>query len=102
MCGPKSEEAKRLGTIIDFFAEHKRDGRLDYATAANDAYPIGTGTTEAAAKTVVNVRMKRAGARYDTHGGQTILTFRAAVLSGRFPVLMRELVARYWAKVTAA
>ena len=49
-----------LDTIIDFFADHKRQGRLAYKEAANDAYPIGTGTTEAAAKTVVNIRMKRA------------------------------------------
>ena len=55
-----------LDTIVDFFAEHRREGRLEYKEAENDAFPISTGNTEAAANTVVNVRMKRAGARY-TH-----------------------------------
>lgn len=91
-----------LDTIIDFFAEHKRQGRLAYKAAANDAFPIGTGTTEAAAKTVVNIRMKRAGARYTPHGGQTILCFRTALLSGRFDITMRELISRYSAHVRAA
>lgn len=100
-CGSK-EAQDELETIIEFFAEHRRNGRLDYAAAADDKFPIGTGTTEAAAKSVVNIRMKRAGARYETHGGQTILNFRSALLSNRFGLLMRELVARYSAKVVAA
>ncbi len=100
-CG--SEDVREeLGTIIDFFAEHSRHGRLAYKAAANDAFPIGTGTTEAAAKTVVNVRMKRAGARYTPHGGQTILCFRTALLSGRFDLTMREIIKRYSAEVKAA
>jgi len=92
----------QLDTIVDFFADHHRNGRLAYKQAANDAFPIGTGTTEAAAKSVVTVRMKRSGARYDSHGGQTILTFRAALLSNRFDITMREIVARYSAEVIAA
>jgi hypothetical protein len=91
-----------LDTIIDFFADHKKQSRLAYKAAANDAFPIGTGTTEAAAKTIVNVRMKRAGARYSPHGGQTILCFRAALLSGRFDITMREITKRYTADVRAA
>lgn len=91
-----------LETVIDFFAEHRRRGRLGYKAAANDGFPIGTGTTEAAAKTLVNVRMKRAGARYSPHGGQTILTFRSALLSRRFDITMREIINRYSAHVEAA
>jgi hypothetical protein len=98
-----SETARdELDTIIDFFAGHRREGRLAYKAAANDAFPIGTGNTEAAAKTVVNVRMKRAGATYTSHGGQTILNFRAALLSGRFPQTMTEVINRYSAEVIAA
>jgi len=91
-----------LDTIIDFLSDHHHNGRLEYKQAANDAFPIGTGTTEAAAKTMVGVRMKRAGARYDNHGGQTILTFRTAVLSARFDITMREIIKRYSADVRAA
>lgn len=99
-----TSEAQResLETIIEFLAAHKHNGRLAYREAENDAFPIGTGNTEAAAKTIVNIRMKRAGARYSTHGGQTILNFRSALLSGRFDATMREIVKRYSAQVEAA
>lgn len=96
------DRREELDTIIEFFTEHHRHGRLAYKQAENDACPIGTGTTEAAAKTVVNIRMKRAGARYTPHGGQTILCFRTALLSGRFDLTMREIGARYSAEVMAA
>lgn len=99
-----TEETVRdhLDTIVDYFSGHRQNGRLEYKQASNDAFPIGTGTTEAAAKTIVTIRMKRAGARYDSHGGQTILIFRSALLSERFDTTMREIVARYSAEVTAA
>ncbi len=64
-------------------------------------YPIGTGVTEAAAKTVVNVRMKRAGARFSQHGGQTVMLFRTAILSERFDLLHNELRATYMAQIAA-
>lgn len=99
---PSEAGREELDTIIDYFCEHKRSGRLDYKRATDEGFPIGTGTTEAAAKTVLKVRMKRAGARYTQHGGQTILTFRSAVLSGRFDITMREIVKRYSAEALAA
>ena len=68
---------------------------LAYAAAKRDKLPIGTGVTEAAAKTLVSVRMKRSGARYSDHGGHTIITLRAALLSGRFEAFSAELEASY-------
>ena len=64
-------------------------------------YPIGTGVTEAAAKTVVGTRMKRAEARFSQHRGQTVILFRMAVLSERFDALHRELHATYTAAIAA-
>jgi hypothetical protein len=55
---------------------------------------FGAGT-----KTVVAVRMRRAGARYSQHGGQAILIFRTAILSHRFPQLASLLGRSYTAKV---
>jgi hypothetical protein len=52
---------------------------MNYADALERNYPIGTGITEAAAKTIVGTRMKRAGSRFSQHGGQAVMTFRAAV-----------------------
>ena len=86
---------KDLEGAIGYIANQNALGRMRYAEAARRRYPIGTGITEAAAKTIVGTRMKRAGARFSQHGGQTVLTFRAALLSQRFEALHRELHATY-------
>ncbi|MBX3218364.1 MAG: hypothetical protein KF850_40535 [Labilithrix sp.] len=90
-----------LARAIHYLANQHRHGRMNYPQALKRNYPIGTGITEAAAKTVVGVRMKRAGARFSQHGGQTVMLFRAAVLSERFDSLHRELHATYTAAVAA-
>ena len=41
--------------------------------------------------------MKRAGARFSQHGGQTVMLFRAAPLSHRFAALHDELRTTYTA-----
>ncbi len=97
---PKRRAA--IDAAIKFLAKQARAGRMNYKAALDLGHPIGTGVTEAAAKTLVNVRMKRAGARYDQHGGQTILTFRAALLSERFHALLDELHQSYKAPVRDA
>ena len=48
-----------------------------------EAGAIGTGITEAAAKTVVGTRIKRAGARFSQHGGQAVMPSLNALLSSR-------------------
>jgi hypothetical protein len=95
-------QAEALDGVIEFIANQARHGRTNYAEALENNFPIGTGVTEAAAKTLVNVRMKRAGARFNQHGGQTILTFRSAALSGRFHSLSRQLEQTYTADVRLA
>jgi hypothetical protein len=87
---------------IKYIRKQHALGRMNYVDAQARNYPIGTGVTEAAAKTLVTTRMKRAGARFDQHGGQTILLFRAAVLSQRFDLLQGELLATYQADVREA
>jgi hypothetical protein len=84
-----------LQAAIGYIANQNELGRMNYADAARRHYPIGTGITEAAAKTIVGTRMKRAGARFSQHGGQTVMTFRAALLSHRFDALHRELHSTY-------
>jgi hypothetical protein len=46
--------------------------------------------------------MKRAGARFSQHGGQTVLLFRAALSSDRFEALHEELKASYTKRVRIA
>lgn len=82
-------------STIGYIANQNQLGRMQYSEAIRRHYPIGTGITEAAAKTIVGTRMKRAGARFSQHGGQTVMTFRAALLSRRFEALHRELHITY-------
>jgi hypothetical protein len=100
----QTNAAKReaIQSAIDFIANQAENGRTKYAEAIARNYPVGTGITEAAAKTLVNVRMKRAGSRFDQHGGQTVLLFRAALLSDRFSTLSEQLELTYRADVEAA
>jgi hypothetical protein len=98
---PRGKARTEITRAIKFLAGQQRRGRMKYAEAKSRNYPIGTGVTEAAAKTVVGVRMKRAGARYSQHGGQTIMLFRAAILSDRFTLLHQELHATYTARIAA-
>lgn len=86
---------KQLAGAIQYIANQNEAGRMNYADALRRNYPIGTGITEAAAKTIVGTRMKRAGSRFSQHGGQTVMTFRAAVLSGRFEALHESLRREY-------
>lgn len=93
---------KELNRSIAYIASQNDQGRMNYPEARDRNYPIGTGITEAAAKTVVSTRMKRAGARFSQHGGQTVMLFRTAILSRRFEALHEELAATYRAKVRFA
>jgi predicted RNA-binding Zn ribbon-like protein len=93
--------AKEIAKSVAYITRHKKQGRLAYAAAKRDKLPIGTGVTEAAAKTLVSVRMKRSGARYSEHGGHTIITLRAALLSGRFEAFSDQVEATYTASVAA-
>ena len=46
--------------------------------------PIGSGVVEAACKTVIGHRLKRAGMRWSVEGGQSVLNLRVLVLSHRW------------------
>ncbi len=92
---PTAARATKLQDVITFLAGQHAKGRMNYVALAREGLPIGTGVVEAAAKTLVNVRMKRAGSRFSQHGGQSVLLFRTATASDRFDALMRELHATY-------
>jgi len=56
--------------------------RMRYATLRANGLPIGSGHVEATCKTLVTVRMKRAGARWKSNGAQACLQLRALACSG--------------------
>ena len=73
---------KQIGRVQRYFKRH--GGKMRYAFLLQNGLPIGSGVVEAANKTLVTVRMKRAGARWSQQGGQAVLTWRELIKSGRF------------------
>jgi len=59
------------------------DTQADYADYRQQGLPISSGPIEAACKTLVGHRPKRAGMRWTESGGQHILNLRASLLSQR-------------------
>jgi hypothetical protein len=61
--------------------------RMDYAAYRQAGLPIGSGTVESAAKTLVQQRMKQAGMRWSRPGAQAMLALRARLFSDRWEEL---------------
>jgi hypothetical protein len=57
--------------------------RMDYPAAKAAGLPIGSGAVESLARHLVQLRLKRPGARWSRAGAQAILTLRAHLKSGR-------------------
>lgn len=73
---------KKLTREINYFKNNKH--RCRYVELKEDNKPIGSGVVESACKTVVQLRCKRAGQRWEHGGGQAILKFRSLLLSHQF------------------
>ena len=58
--------------------------RMDYAAYRQAGFPIGSGTVESAAKTLVQQRMKQAGMRWSRNGAQSMLALRSRLFSDRW------------------
>jgi len=58
--------------------------RTDYAAYRQAGLPIGSGTVESAAKTIVQQRMKQAGMRWSRSGAQAMLALRSRLFSQRW------------------
>ena len=65
-------------------------GSMDYCEYRRQGFPIGSGVTEAACKTVFTQRFKESGMMWKLEGGQTILVLRLAELSGVWNIVYSD------------
>ena len=77
---------------ITYLRNHK--SQMRYAEARERGLPIGSGNVEATCKTIVAVRMKRAGARWKEESGNHVMQLRALATSDRLEPAMVKLFRR--------
>lgn len=75
---PQSPADKKIA----YFRNNRH--RMAYGTYRQAGCFIGSGVVEAGCKTVVGKRLKESGMFWTETGAQNVLTFRCALLSGRF------------------
>ena len=68
-----------LHDALTYIENHRE--RLRYATPRAAGLPIGSGTVEATGKAIVQVRMRRPGARWRPEGAKAIMGLRAVATS---------------------
>lgn len=71
--------SEKLQASITYFRNHL--SQMDYAQFRQQNYPIGSGVTEAACKTLVKQRLCSSGMRWKEKGASIILSLRALVLT---------------------
>jgi hypothetical protein len=81
-------EFLRVGTTcpvhdaITYLTNHA--ARMNYAAARKKGLPIGSGVVEAACKSLIEVRMRRPGARWKANSAGNLLHLRCLTLSDRW------------------
>jgi len=62
--------------------------RLHYAALRDRGFPIGSGPTEGACKSLVTVRCKRSGQSWSSEGLRAVLAARTQILNDRLPTVV--------------
>jgi hypothetical protein len=71
----------KLGAAITYYKNHRH--QMDYPRYTENYFPIGSGVTEAACKTLIKQRFCLAGMRWKQPGAAGILNLRALVLTAQ-------------------
>lgn len=74
-----ASQHEQLQSAITYFANHHH--QMDYAAALANHWPLGSGVTEAACKTLVKQRLCRSGMRWKEKGAAVVLSLRALLLT---------------------
>jgi hypothetical protein len=70
---------ENLTAAVTYFQNHFH--QMDYAFYRSQHYPIGSGVTEAACKTVIKQRLCGSGMRWKEAGAAVVLSLRTLVLT---------------------
>jgi hypothetical protein len=81
---------ENLEQAITYFRNHKH--QMNYARYRAQNYPIGSGVTEAACKTLVKQRLCSSGMKWVERGARIVLSLRALVLTN-------ERWSQFWSKI---
>ena len=84
-----AEDAKTILATITYLQNQK--GRMNYAYSVERNWPIGSGVTEAACKTLIKHRLCKSGSRWKDDGALAVLSIRALRLTpGRWQEFWRN------------
>ena len=70
---------ENLNAAVTYFQNHRH--QMNYALYGDNHYPIGSGVTEAACKTVIKQRLCCSGMRWKETGAAVVLSLRTLVLT---------------------
>ncbi|NKC11874.1 MAG: hypothetical protein GKR94_06640 [Gammaproteobacteria bacterium] len=74
-----ADNKEKVKDAIRYFTNHL--SMMDYGRYREQHFPIGSGVTEAACKTLIKQRLCRSGMRWKDKGLKTVLSLRALVLT---------------------
>lgn len=94
------EAQKKLWDHLTYIRNN--NDRMRYATLRAAGFPVGSGVTESAARTVIGQRAKGCGRRWREANLRGVLTLRAHHQSGRLPRFWSHLSGGYAAHIEAA